>query len=84
MVSFVRHSNRSKFSERTTCLRIRGLSMSPLYSENRATTGFTCSKAALNRPKRIFYSRSAALRLYQGLYDCFVDNRSTISRLVSY
>ena len=54
MVSFVRHSDRSKFSERTTCLLIRGLSMLRLYSENRATTGYTCSKAALNRPKRNF------------------------------
>ena len=31
-----------------------------------------------------FYSRSAALRQYQGFDDCFVDNRLTISRLVSY
>ena len=54
MVSFVRHSDQSKFSERTTCLHIRGLSMSPLYSENRVITGYTCSKAALNRPKEIF------------------------------
>ena len=84
MVSFVRHSNRSKFSERTTCLHICGLSKSPLYSEKRAITGYTCSKAALNQPKKNFYSQSAALRLYQGLYDCFVENRSTISRLVSY
>ena len=58
--------------------------MSPFYSENRAITGYTCSKAALNWPKRNFYSPSAALRLYQGFYNCFVDNRSTISRLVSY
>ena len=72
MLSFVRHSDRLKFFERTTCLHIRGLSM---------------SIAALNRPKRNtwdFYSRLAALRQYQGFDDCFVDNRLTISKLVSY
>ena len=37
-VFFVRHSDRLKFFERTICLHIHGLSMSPLYSENRAIT----------------------------------------------
>ena len=73
MVSFVRHSDRSKFSERTTCLHIRGLSMSPLYSENRAITG--CLKSA---EKKFLFSIGSTATISG------VVRLSTISRLVSY
>ena len=56
MFSFVRHSDRSKFSERTTCLHIHGLSMSPLYivkiGRSLGDHCYTRSCAALNRQKR--------------------------------
>ena len=79
MFSFVRHSDRSKFSERTTCLHIRGLSMSPLYSENHC---YTCSIAALNRSKKIlgiFILDRQHCDFIRGLTIVL----STISRLVS-